>query len=47
MCNNSQLMSYFGGLCVSDQTGLSRGLKDSLFFINNHVNIVILYVGQK
>ena len=22
MCNNHQLMLYFGGLCVSDQTGL-------------------------
>ena len=44
MCNYP-LMSYFGGPCVSDQTGLSRGLRIH-FVYNNHVNIAILYVGQ-
>ena len=44
MCNNYQLISYFGGLCVSDQTGLSRGLRIHFFFINNHVNIAIMYI---
>ena len=33
MCNNYyQLMSYFGGLCVSNQTGLIAGVSGSTSF---------------
>ena len=35
-------MSYFGGPCDSDQTGLSRGLRIHTF-TNNHVYINIAF----
>ena len=46
MTTTYQLMSHFGGLCISDQTGLSRGLQIHFLFINNHVNIALMHVGQ-
>ena len=36
-------MSYFGGPCDSDQTGLSRGLRIHTIN-NNHVYIALMYI---
>ena len=37
MCNNYQLMTYFGGLCISNQTGLSMGLWFHFFLVTRAV----------